>query len=178
MLMRNNSTIAHFNQSAGNGRGFGVMRNHDNCLIEFAIEFLKHVQNDFGVLRIQIAGRLISEQNGWPVDNGPGNSHSLLLTAGKFRWLVADLAFQPEKGKNFPEMLPVILAIAVNFPGDFEVTLCSQRWQEVEPLEHKAYLSPPDIGSDRICRCRDFLTINDYPSGSRLAQSPKRMEQG
>ena len=42
-------------------RGLGIVRDHDNRLVQFAIERGKDIKNLFAGTRIEIAGRLVRQ---------------------------------------------------------------------------------------------------------------------
>src|ERR1019366_519592 len=48
-------TIAHVNDAIAVGRGFGIVRNHQHRLSQFLVRLPQHLQNNFGILRIEIA---------------------------------------------------------------------------------------------------------------------------
>jgi hypothetical protein len=63
-----------------------VSHHADRC--PFAIQFAQQIHDGFAVAGVQIAGGLVREQNRWSASKRPSHSHSLLLTAGKLRWVM------------------------------------------------------------------------------------------
>ena len=59
------------------------MRYHDNRLGVRAIQRLEQIQDFIARLAIQIAGRLIAQQNRWVGHNRAGDADALLFAAGK-----------------------------------------------------------------------------------------------
>src|SRR5437870_13171865 len=49
------------------------------------MQLLKQLEDLAGGHGVEIAGRLITEQEPWPVDHSPGDRHSLSLAAGHRR---------------------------------------------------------------------------------------------
>ena len=47
LLNVNYMSVAHLDDSLARGGGFGIMRDHDNRLIETIVQFAKHLQHDF-----------------------------------------------------------------------------------------------------------------------------------
>ena len=52
------------------------------------VEFPEEFQDFFTGLGVEVAGGLIREQDGGIIDEGPGNGHPLLLSAGELRGFV------------------------------------------------------------------------------------------
>ena len=70
------------------GRGFGIVRDHQDRLSQPPIQVAQQVQHGFRVLAVQIAGRLVGQQNRRMIDDGPRDRDPLLLAAGERRGLV------------------------------------------------------------------------------------------
>src|SRR5713226_1972494 len=56
-------TIAHLDDATRSIGRFGIVSDHDDGLIEAAVQFLKHLQNDGRVLRIEVAGWFVREND-------------------------------------------------------------------------------------------------------------------
>ncbi len=74
------------------GGGFGIVRDHDDCLAEILIELAEQAEDGFGAFGIEVAGRLICEDDFWLAHDGASESNALLFTAGEFRRLVFQAA--------------------------------------------------------------------------------------
>ncbi len=61
--------------------GARVVRHHHDGLAVIAIERLQEIENLVAGLAIEIAGRLVGEQQRGVGDNGAGNADALLLAA-------------------------------------------------------------------------------------------------
>ena len=73
---------------------FGIMRDQDDgdsC----RVELLEHAQDFDARVRIEIAGRLIGENERRAIDQGPGDRDTLLLSARHLRRLVIGSTSQP-----------------------------------------------------------------------------------
>src|ERR1700738_2622883 len=77
-------TVAHMNNSIAIAGGFRVVRNHEHGLAQFPVGMPQHGQHDLGILGIQIARRLVGQNNRWLVVQCAGQRYSLLLSPGKF----------------------------------------------------------------------------------------------
>src|SRR5688572_7458632 len=60
-----------------------IMRDHDDGLALLAVECLQQAQDFITRFAIQVAGRLVTQQNGWVGDNGSGDANTLLFASGK-----------------------------------------------------------------------------------------------
>src|SRR5262249_32160993 len=65
------------------GVRFGVRHLNDGRA--FFVQALEHLHDLFALRRMQVARRFICENQPRICDNGPGDAHQLLLTAGKLR---------------------------------------------------------------------------------------------
>ena len=67
MLIRWNAVdddaVTHVHHAIKIDDGFGVVGDHDDGLAQLFVELAKHLQHDFGILGIEIAGGLIGEKN-------------------------------------------------------------------------------------------------------------------
>src|ERR1051325_2840792 len=82
--------VAHLYDMTAHGGGLGVMRDHDDGLVEAEVQFLEHVKDDRRVFGIEIARRLVGEDDGRARDDGARKGDALLLAARKLKRLVID----------------------------------------------------------------------------------------
>src|ERR687885_589567 len=75
----NDLAVAHLDDAAAHGGGLRVVRDHDDGLVEAVVHLLKHVQDDGGVLGVEVAGRLVREDERRARDDGARQGHALLL---------------------------------------------------------------------------------------------------
>src|SRR5258708_38507715 len=96
-----------------------------------------------GVFRIQVAGGLVSQDNGRLVDQSSGQGHALLLAARKLgRPMVKTLA-KSQQITDASEMLSVALTIARYFLCDGDIGACIEGRQQVELFEYEPDFPPP-----------------------------------
>ncbi len=60
---RNNLSITHMDDPVAVGRRFRVVRDHQHRLTQFLVRMAKHLQHDFGILSIEVAGRFVGKHN-------------------------------------------------------------------------------------------------------------------
>ena len=63
--------------------GARVVGDHKNSLVKLAVQPVHEIEHFFRGYLVEIAGRLISDEDHRIRRNGSGNRHSLLLPAGK-----------------------------------------------------------------------------------------------
>src|SRR2546425_10084838 len=64
IVVADDDSVAHFNESIRKGNQFGIVCNQNNGLLESPIQFPKHVQNDFRIFGVQTPRWLIREHDG------------------------------------------------------------------------------------------------------------------
>ena len=91
--------VAEDEDPVGVGGGLGVVGDEDDRLAALGARAPEHVQ-DLGAGRVvQVAGRLVGEQEGRPVDERAGERHPLLLAGGQ---LVGTVALLARRGRPPP----------------------------------------------------------------------------
>ena len=74
-------TVAHLDDTLTGSGCLGIVRDHYDRLIKSIVQLAKHLQNQFRVFRIEIAGRFVSQNNRGPVHDSARQRHALLLAA-------------------------------------------------------------------------------------------------
>ena len=96
---------------------------------------------------IEVACRLIGQDDRRVVHERPGNGDPLLLAAGKLVRMMVFPAFEPDALQRLPRpFLPFLGRQPVVQHGQFDIFEGRGAGQQVETLEHKAELSVPDLG--------------------------------
>src|ERR1035441_7971493 len=72
---------------------------HDG--VALGMEAVKQGHDLEAGLGIKVAGRLVREDDRWPIDESTGNGDTLTLSAGKFVGLVVHAAFESNVGQRF-----------------------------------------------------------------------------
>src|SRR5215469_11170315 len=83
-FLRSNLAVMELNSSVSQPRYNRVMRNHHKRP-SLLMEFAQQAQHDFFVRRVEIASRLVGQNDSRIVDQCPGDAHTLLLASGKLR---------------------------------------------------------------------------------------------
>ena len=64
------------------------MRDHDDRLLELAVELLEQVEDLAGGGAVEVAGRLVGDEQVGVGDDRPGDRDALLLAAGELAGIV------------------------------------------------------------------------------------------
>ena len=75
-------------------RDIGFVRNENNC-VSALIQIFEKRHDFIAGFRIEIAGRLIGQNDGWIVYQGPRDRDALALTAGKLVRLMVQTITSP-----------------------------------------------------------------------------------
>src|ERR1700730_15322718 len=86
---------------------FRIMRDHHDGLAQISIELAQEAENALGTFRVEIASRLVRENDFRLTDNGAGKSDALLFAAGKLRRLVLQASSEAKKIRDYVEAVRV-----------------------------------------------------------------------
>src|ERR1043165_3879871 len=175
----NDLAVAHLDDAAAHGGGLRVVRDHDDGLVEAVVHLLKHVQDDGRVLAVEVAGRLVGEDDGGLRDDGAGEWGSLLLAAGKLQRLGVHLVFELEHAEDFASAFGVaaaVFAAAVYAFGELEVAFGGEGREEVEALEVEADFASADVGAARVRGGCAVFVVHDDASASRGEQAAEEVQ--
>lgn len=171
-------TVAHLNGARADGGGFGVVGDHDDRLVEFLVKLFEHIQHDLRVLCIEVSRRLVREDYGRSIDHRPGQSHTLLLTAGKLQRLVMHLVLELKQPQDLAAAFGRDLAIAgVDLLSELEISLGRQSREKVEPLKYKPDLTPADVGSLGVRNFSEVFAVDDDTAARRRQKPAQQMEE-
>lgn len=116
----------------------GVVRHHDNGLAMVRVQRLQEVEDLVTRLAIQVAGRLVAQQQRGVGDDGAGNTDPLFLSAGELPRIVFRPLRQPDHRQRRGHML---LALAARERREqqrqLDVPLGGQDRQQIIELEDK-----------------------------------------
>src|SRR5437763_6539453 len=67
---------------------FRIVRDHDDGLLKLLVESLQKIERVGGILRVEITGRFVGDEDARIGDDGAGDGDALLLTAGELSRIV------------------------------------------------------------------------------------------
>ena len=171
-------TVTHLDDPL-TGRGcLGIVRNHYDCLIESVVQFAKHVQDDFGIFRIEIASRLVREHDGGPINDCPGQRDTLLLAAGKLERLVMHLVLETQHAEYFAATIRIVCPVPLNAFGEAQISFRRQGGEEIEALKDETDLAPANVGPLCIGGGSQIFPIDDDTALRWGQQAAEQMQHG
>src|SRR5450756_1811254 len=147
----------------------------------FLVQRLEHVHDLDGGPGVEVAGRLIGEEDRRVVDQGARDSDALLLAA---RQLVGEVvsalleSHQLERLHGPPFPIRPLRRGAVIEKGQFDVLERRCSGEEVEPLEHEADLVVSDPGQIVFRQARHILAVEEVLSRRRPIETPENVHEG
>src|SRR4029453_11485456 len=126
--------VGEEHDAVGEGRAVRVVGDHDDRLAHIGHRTLQERQQLRRRVRVEVAGRLVGEDEGRPVDERPCTGHSLLLPPGHLARTVAEALSEAELADQVVEPRLIELA-ARQVNGQRAVLRAPQRWHQVEGLE-------------------------------------------
>ena len=143
------------------------MRDQDEGHPARLMQVEKEVDDLVAVHAVEIAGRLISEDQVWPVDDAPRDGDALAFAAGQLvRQMRRACGEADGLKRGFGAALALIAVDASAKGGDLDILIRRQGREQVEVLEHDA-----DLGAAQrrpFPRRRDRLAVPADHAG-RLA---------
>jgi len=82
-----------------------VVRDDQGRQLVHAVQPFQQLEHGPSILLVQISGRFICQQHGWPGDERPCNRHALLFPSREFPRAVIDPVFQSDLREPLPRFL-------------------------------------------------------------------------
>ena len=95
-FLRGDLAVVQFDTAVGESRHDGIVRDHHNGA-SLLVEFAQQAQHDFFVLRVEIAGRLVGQDDFGIVDQRARDADALLFAARQLRGYVMAAVFQARR---------------------------------------------------------------------------------
>jgi hypothetical protein len=127
---------------------------------------------------IELARRLVGEEEARLVRQGPGEGDALLLAAGELVRAVPRAIAQPDDLEEIGDP-PVSLAwIGVDeAERDLDVLARGQEWDEPERLEDERHDAPADPDQLALVHRRDLVSVDDDAARGRLVEAAEQVEE-
>ena len=126
--------------------------------------------------RVEVAGRLVGEQDGGLGHESAGDRDALLLAARELARVMAESRLEahlPEHHARFRAGVPA----AGELQRQHDVLERRQRRHEVEGLEHEADVACSRCGTSIFVQRREFGAFEPDPACARLVEAGQQREQ-
>jgi len=170
--------VPHFHDPMRVRRRLGVVGDHDHGLVEPEVEIPEHRQDDLRVHGIEIACGFIREDESGPVDERPGERHSLLFAARQLQRFVVHLVLQAQNAEDLLHGVGVVRPVAADLARQLEVLPGGDRREQIEPLEDKTDLGPADLGPLAVRAAGQIPVLDQDVAGCRTEQAAHDVQQG
>src|SRR5215472_17487804 len=128
--------------------------------------------------RIQVARRLVCQDDRRVGDHRAGHRHPLLLAAGHLRRLVAEPANQPDRFQRRDRAAPAVPCPKPRIDQrQLHVVQGGAAGDEVEALEHKTDLAVADLGQLPGVERRDVHPVEQVPAAAGQVQAAEDVHQ-
>lgn len=127
--------------------------------------------------RIEIPGRLVSQQKRWARHEGPGQGDPLLLATGELPRVVMPPRLEADAGQGRCR-LPGGIGNSGEFEGERDILGGGHRRDEVKGLENDADMTPPEAGQGVLVELGDIDSGDADAAGGRLLETGDRHQQG
>ena len=138
-LFLDDAAVLHVDDTVGVDEVLGVVRHQDDGLLVDLVQFLQDLEHVLGALGIEVADRLVRENDVGIVDERTGDGDALLLSAGE---LVGELVRLLDDAEPSQERDTVLAAFLGGFAsedlGQADVVEDVERGDEIEGLEDHA----------------------------------------
>jgi len=149
------------------GGGFGIVRDHQNCLSELLVGLPQHVEHNAGILCIQIAGWLVGKDQRGMIDERSGQRDALLFAAGEFARTVMQASLEAKQLYDPVKVLAIHRAI---FPADLvsdaDIAHGIESGEQIEFLKDKSDFALAQGGAPGIGELREINAVDQHaPAG-------------
>lgn len=128
-------------------RRFWIVGDHHDGLAEIFVRLAQHVENDVGILGIQVPGWFVGEHDGRFVDKRSGQRYALLFSARQLRWTMRQPVCEPQQSDDAIKVGRIAFGIPSDVLRNINVGLGAQSRQEIEFLKNEADLTLSHSGS-------------------------------
>ena len=175
-----NGPVGEDHHVVGVRGGVQVVGDHDHGLPELTDRGPQVPEDLPGGLAVQVARRLVGEDQRRLGHQGAGDGHPLLLPAGQLRRPVIQPVGQAEDLGHRPEALPGggVVGPAGQLERQPDVLLGAQHRQQVERLEHEAELLPAEHRELGVGQRLQRRSGDDHRARGGPIQTGQAVQQG
>src|SRR3954454_6375890 len=168
--------VGEHEQAVGVGGGRRVVRDHDDGLAELVDGAAQEVEHLTGGLRVEVAGRLVGEDDGGLARERAGHRDALLLAARELGRPVGEAVAQADGVDELVEPLRV-RPLAGDRQRQHDVLARVEDRQEVERLEDEADALAAQLGEPAVVERGDLDAVQDDRPGGRAVEAGEDVHQ-
>ena len=156
------------------------MRDHHDRLLELAVELFQQVEDLAAGGAVEVAGRLVGDQEVGVGDDGPGDRHALLLAAGELARVMMLAAGQADDSQRRHDVLAPLAPRQVREQErQLDVLERRQDRDQVIGLEDEADVVGPPAGDLRLGEVAQVLAVHDHlAAGGPVEPGDQVQERG
>ncbi len=144
-LLRDDVAVAELQDAVGDRRERLVVRDEDDRRARLVVHLAQHLEHELAGAEVQVAGRLVAEDQLGRLGERACHGDALLLAAGELRREVAGPLGEADLGEELRGVEIRAVAVALGeFEGEADVLLGGQRRDQVEELEDEADVLAPE----------------------------------
>ncbi len=170
-------SVAHVDDAITIGGGLGVVGDHEDGLAEVFVGLAKHVEDDAGTFRIEVAGGFVGEHDGGTIDESAGERDALLLSAGKFVGAMLETLGDAEHLGDFFEERRIGLGDTGDINGDLDVRAGAEGREKIEFLKDESDLALAQTGALAVGERGEIDAIDGDASGIGAGESAEQVEE-
>src|SRR5690606_10407462 len=177
-LLVDDPPVEHVDLAIGVIRIARIVRDHaDRRAVGVKLREERH--HRLAVLRVEVTGRLVGEQDRRPADERAGDRDALLLAAGKLRRVVPQAMRHAHALERLEHaLLAFLLAQAGAIrQRQFDVLEDREVADQVERLEDEADLAVADLRPLRVIELLDRRAVQPIPATARRIEQPQDRQQ-
>ena len=179
-LVRQDQSVAHDDVPLRISGDVHFVRHHDDGDAAL-VQGLKHLHDIGAGAAVEIARRLVRQQQGWLVDNRSCDGHALLFAAGKLVRMMIGAARQADQ---FERLYGPFASRACAGPGSrvqhrqLDVLQRRSATQEIETLEHEAEFLIADVRQFVVIKLRHIHVLQEIPACGGTVETSDEVHEG
>ena len=173
--MAKDLAVAESDLALGEGCHFRIMRDHDDG-VSGCVEFAEDVDYDLLICGVEVAGRLVGEQDRRVVDESAGDADALLLSAAEFARQVIGARAKAYALKRSPGVGGV--RHGVEILSEHDVFERGQVGDQMKLLEDETDLVGAKAVEFGRAHRMNFFGINGEFAGGGCVQAAEEVDQG
>jgi hypothetical protein len=160
-------------------RDTGIVGHDQERGAEVSVETAHELEHVARRLGVEIAGRLVGQNERRAARERACDRDALLLASGQLRRLVVHAMFEPDRAQQLPGPSFDHRRWEAFVPpsGEHHVLECSERREQVMKLEHEAERSSPESGEPDIVELGCVRTSEDHATTRRALEQTDHVEQ-